>query len=260
MCRHAAYLGHPIPLKQFLLDPPHSLEVQAYAPRELQVARLNADGFGFAWYGTDRRPVTYVNAMPIWSDVNLEGLGRTLHSGLWLGSVRSASVGFPSGPVNTQPFRAGGYLYSHNGYLAEFNLHTRPHLARMLAPEITEGLCGNTDSEYIFALIRQLLLENPDLSMAAAIVEAFGLIAEWQDEHIALLNLIVVDGRRIYATRHAINSTCPTLYFTTDDESFPEGSQLVASERMTEASFWQAVPEHHLLILDPEKPPELLAL
>ena len=39
------------------------------------------------------------------------------------------------------------------------------------------------------------------------------------------------------------------LYYTTDDELFP-GGQLLASERFTDDSFWQPVPEHHILILD----------
>jgi glutamine amidotransferase len=72
--------------------------------------------------------------------------------------------------------------------------------------------------------------------------------------------VLISDGMRIYATRHAINHECPSLYYTTDDDSFPEDAQLVASERLTEGGLWQAVPEHHVLILDPQAPPELLAL
>ena len=39
MCRIAAYLGEPIALSHFLLDPPHSLEVQGWAPQELKYAK-----------------------------------------------------------------------------------------------------------------------------------------------------------------------------------------------------------------------------
>jgi glutamine amidotransferase len=59
--------------------------------------------------------------------------------------------------------------------------------------------------------------------------------------------------------RHALNHYCPSHYFTTDDELFP-GGQLIASERFTDDSFWQPVPEHRILILDADKPPELLEL
>lgn len=50
MCRLAAYLGPPITLARYLLDPPDNLVHQAWAPRELVYARLNADGFGFGWF------------------------------------------------------------------------------------------------------------------------------------------------------------------------------------------------------------------
>jgi glutamine amidotransferase len=69
----------------------------------------------------------------------------------------------------------------------------------------------------------------------------------------------VSDGERLYAVRHALDDEPPTLYYTADDEAFPN-AQLMASERLTESAFWQAVPEHHILILDPEEPPELLSL
>ncbi|WP_018953286.1 ergothioneine biosynthesis protein EgtC [Thioalkalivibrio sulfidiphilus] len=259
MCRHAAYLGAPIPLGQFLLAPAHSLEVQSWAPRELRYARLNADGFGFGWHGADGTARRYVNPMPIWSDVNLPALGDTLTSPVWLAAVRSATSGFASGPSNTQPFARDGLLFSHNGFLEDFVSRVRPDLQAWLTPDTEASIGGTTDSEYLFAVIRQLLAED-DLPVEAALGEAFNLVAEWLDEGVALLNVLVSDGERIYATRHAINHECPSLYYTTDDDSFPEGAQLVASERLTESDLWQAVPEHHVLILDPHAPPELLAL
>ncbi|MCW2891410.1 MAG: hypothetical protein JWO75_899, partial [Actinomycetia bacterium] len=33
MCRHLAYLGPPASLRSLLIDPPHSLYRQAWAPR-----------------------------------------------------------------------------------------------------------------------------------------------------------------------------------------------------------------------------------
>ncbi|HSP00636.1 MAG TPA: ergothioneine biosynthesis protein EgtC [Thioalkalivibrio sp.] len=260
MCRHAAYLGESIPLGQFLLTPPHSLQVQSWAPRELRYAKLNADGFGFGWHGPDGQARRYVNPMPIWSDVNLPTLGESLESPLWLAAVRSATSGFASGPANTPPFAWGELLFSHNGYLEDFVPRVRPRLQRWLDGETESGIDGSTDSEYLFAVVRQLLAEDDDLNIEAALGEAFNLVGEWLDDGIALLNVLISDGQRIYATRHAMNHDCPSLYYTTDDDSFPEGAQLVASERLTESGLWQAVPEHHVLILDPVAPPELLAL
>ena len=260
MCRHAAYLGPEIALSRLLLEPPHSLEVQSWAPRELRYARLNVDGFGFGWYGIDDRAVRYVNPMPIWSDVNLPTLAAQLHSDLWIAAVRSATPGLGSGPVNTQPFADGDYLFSHNGYLEDFIAEVRPQMLRWLSPTAEADIAGTTDSEYLFTMLRQLLDEDEDLSVEAALGEAFTLVGEWAGGQSALLNVLISDGERIYASRHAINHECPSLYYTTDDDGFPEGAQLVASEPLTESGLWRAVPEHHVLILDPEAPPELLAL
>ncbi len=260
MCRLAAYLGPEISLHAFLLEPPHSLYVQSWEPRELKYAKLNADGFGVGWYGPDDLPATYVNPMPIWSDVNLAPLAKSLNNDLWLASVRSATSGFASGAANTQPFSDGDFLFTHNGYLGGFDQGLRAEILRFLDNAIASQIRGNTDSEYIFALIRHYLNEDEELPLESAISEAFNNLSGWMEGKEALLNLLISDGERVYATRHAINHECPSLYYSTDDEAFPDGAQLIASEALNPDGFWQPVPEHHLLILDPEHPPELLAL
>jgi glutamine amidotransferase len=51
MCRHLAYVGPPTTLAALLLDPPHGLLHQSYAPVDMRCdARVNADGFGAGWY------------------------------------------------------------------------------------------------------------------------------------------------------------------------------------------------------------------
>jgi gamma-glutamyl hercynylcysteine S-oxide hydrolase len=94
MCRHVAYVGPELPLQDLLFLPPHSLARQASAPDELRYARLNADGFGFGWYGEDDSAVVYRRADPIWQDPNLADLARNLFADLWLAAVRSATPGF----------------------------------------------------------------------------------------------------------------------------------------------------------------------
>ncbi|HKK13524.1 MAG TPA: class II glutamine amidotransferase [Gammaproteobacteria bacterium] len=259
MCRLAAYLGPDISLQAFLTEPPHSLVEQAAAPRELRFARLNADGYGFGWFAPDGRPAVYTSPLPIWSDVNLPHLSRALSAPLWLAAVRSATPGNPVNHANTQPFWDDELIYLHNGYVEEFARELRPQVQEQLSPEVGAAVLGNTDSEYLFALMRQLLAEDADLSLEGALAELAGRIEEALGDGKALLNVVVSEGGRLYALRHAVNSECPSLYYTTDDEAFPS-AQLLASERLTEAGFWQPVPEHHILILDPEEPPELLAL
>jgi glutamine amidotransferase len=259
MCRIAAYLGEPIALEKFLIDPPHSLMVQSWAPKELLYARLNADGYGFAWYDAENRPAAYINPAPIWTDPNLPHLARTLVSDLWLASVRSATEGNPVNHANTQPFVDEEFLFDHNGFIDDFHIPVRPQLSAELDPVYLAEVRGNTDSEYLFAVLRQSLADDPEMPMETALGELAQRVEQWSRDQPSLLNIVVSDGERIYAMRHALNHACPSLYYTTDDEAFPN-AQLVASERLTESTFWQSVPEHQILILDPEEPPELLSL
>lgn len=258
MCRLAAYLGPEIPLQQFLQAPSHSLYRQSWEPQELKYARFNADGYGFGWYDPDGNPATYTSVQPIWSDHNLPHLARSLSRPLWVAEVRSATDGHPVHAWNTQPFHDTELLYLHNGFIRDFAA-VRHRMHRMLSAGIAADIHGNTDSEYLFACLRQLLADNPDISLPEALYGLFERLSDWIDSRPTLLNIVVAEGERIYATRHGFNHDSPSLYYTTDDELFP-GAQLVASERLTDNDFWQPVPDHHILILDPGNPPDLLAL
>jgi len=259
MCRIAAYLGPPIALNRFLIEPEHSLVHQSWAPEELRYARLNADGFGFAWIGTDDNPASYVNTLPIWSDLNLPQLARNLVSDLWIGSVRSATEGSEVSHANTQPFCDKELIFTHNGFIRGFQSTYRKQLTDQLQTGIIATIRGNTDSEYLFAVLRQILADDNDLSVEAALITLARKMDTAVDDSATLLNFIVSEGQRLYALRHAVNEPCPSLYYTTDNESFP-GGQIIASERLDQSEFWQPVPEHHLLIIDRDEPPELVAL
>jgi gamma-glutamyl hercynylcysteine S-oxide hydrolase len=260
MCRHVAYVGPELPLQDLLFLPPHSLARQASAPEELRYARLNADGFGFGWYGEDDSAVVYRRADPIWQDPNLADLARNLFADLWLAAVRSATPGFGGDVVNAQPFANGDLLYSHNGMIDGFRPEIRREIQNIIEPEVEAEILGTTDSEYLFALIRQYLLDDPDLSLEGALIEAFSVIESWLGSRRALLNVILTDGERLVASRHAINDTSPSLYYTSDDDSFPEGAVVIASEPLTERERWRSIPEGHILVVVPDEPPELLAL
>ncbi len=45
MCRLAAYLGQPLSLKGFLLEPEHSHYIQPWQPKEIMYAKLNVGDF-----------------------------------------------------------------------------------------------------------------------------------------------------------------------------------------------------------------------
>lgn len=258
MCRLSAYIGPDIALEQFLLRPSHNLIRQAQAPREMRYACFNADGYGFGWYDRKETPASYVNILPPWADVNLATLARCLHSRLWVAHVRSATLPYSSSYSNNQPFTDQQFLFLHNGFLEDFTTLRRT-IREFVQPEVEASIRGTADSEYVFALVRHLLVDDPELSIEEALLASVRLLSEWAGDSKALLNILLSDGVRLYATRYACNDPCPSLYYTLDDEAFPNG-QLLASEPLSDSEFWQPVPEQHLLILDPEAPPELIAV
>ena len=51
MCRHLAYVGPPTGLAPLVLDAPHGLLHQSYAPSDMRGGgTVNADWFGAGWY------------------------------------------------------------------------------------------------------------------------------------------------------------------------------------------------------------------
>jgi len=259
MCRHAAYLGPAISLQQFLVEPPHSLYQQSWNAQELKYARLNADGYGFGWFNEAGNPATYTSAMPIWSDHNLAPLAGSMKYPLWVGEIRSATIGNPVHAYNTQPFHDDHWLFVHNGYVRDFHEQVRPSITAQLSPSVAANICGNTDSEYLFALFRQILLDEKDIPVIDALRMLFSRVGQLAGDNESLLNLLLTDGKTVYASRHAINHESPSLYFTTTDPRFPQ-AQLVASEAFDPDADWQRVPEHHLLMLTSNSTPALLAL
>lgn len=238
MCRLAAYAGPTLILRKLLLAPPHSLYKQAYAPAEMASAVLNADGYGFGWYDTDSRPRVYTHTLPIWSDTNLDDLADSLTARLWLANVRSATPGQSVNLANTQPFRSRHLMYMHNGFLEGFNDGLRARFHQHLEPDLSASLQGTTDSEYLFALVRQHLRQTPDISRAlgAALDELQDLL----DGRQALLGIIMSDGASLYAIRHGIGCSAPSMYVS-DREPDYTGGWLIASERLSDPRHWQAL-------------------
>ena len=118
MCRHVAYLGPPVSLRSLLIDPPHSLYRQAWAPRRQRHGTVNADGFGIGWYaGSDPVPARYRRGVPIWGDPSLPDIARVTSSAAVLAAVRSATEGTAAGEQAAAPFAHGRWLFSHNGRL-----------------------------------------------------------------------------------------------------------------------------------------------
>ncbi|HEX9888931.1 MAG TPA: hypothetical protein VGA69_05605, partial [Nitriliruptorales bacterium] len=125
MCRLAAYVGPPAPLSTLLYDPPRSLQVLSYQPRELLYGSVNVDGTGIAWWDEiDQPPLRYVTASPPWSDPNLASLAPRLTGRVQLAAVRGATPDIPFGPANVAPFAHDGVAFVHNGWVGEFRRGT----------------------------------------------------------------------------------------------------------------------------------------
>lgn len=256
MCRIAAYLGPELDLATFLKAAPHSLYRQSWEPREMLTASVNADGWGVAWLPADGRPAAYRNSLPVWSDVNVDALGRSLLSRAWVGNVRSATQGLATHDVNTQPYIDERLIFVHNGFITDFAHSFRRQLRAELDPAVEAGIVGNTDSEYLFALIRQQRAEP---------VEALHRVLAWLRERLAeagvtaLLNLIVTDGEHVAASRAAVGMDCPSLYWHPGHARYA-GGELVASEPFDDDPDWQAVPPQHLIHLIPGTRPAPIPL
>ena len=233
MCRHLAYLGEAATLRSVLMDPPHSLQVQAWAPRRQRHGTLNADGFGVGWYADgDPVPARYRRARPIWSDPSFADLARVTRSRAVLAAVRSATPGTEAGEAAAAPYAAGRWLFSHNGALSGW-----PESAARLAAGRPAGdllaLEARCDSALIWAVVLRRLRAGRGLAAALA-----GTVRELADCQLSgRFNFLLTDGETIAAT-----AAGDTLCYRASP-----GSVLVASEPGDDEPGWVDVPDQSVV-------------
>ena len=196
MCRHLAYLGPPVTLRSVLIDPPHGLYTQAWAPRQQRYGTVNADGFGVGWYAPgDPDPARYRRSVPIWGDESLADIARVTTTSALLAAVRSATAGTDLSAASVAPFASGPWLFSHNGVL-----HGWPRsaggLAATLSADSLLGLEARVDSALLWALVRHRLElgAGPAQALADTVsaARAAGLAGRF--------NFLLTDGQVIAAT------------------------------------------------------------
>lgn len=251
MCRLAAYSGPELLLEKLFHENPHSLYTQSWASEEMKETSLNADGFGFGWHLDSGEAMNFTSTLPIWADTNLAHLSRSMSSELWLAYVRSATPGQSVNQANTQPFISENLLFLHNGRVENFNQGPRQAMHDFLHADIACQIEGNSDSEYFFALLKQLLAQHNDIEKALG--EVCHSLVSLLGNEAALVNMIVSDGDSIYACRHGLNGGhCPSLYISEGHAHFPD-AVVLASERFSENDAWQEVAEHSLLCIDSDQ-------
>jgi dimethylhistidine N-methyltransferase/ergothioneine biosynthesis protein EgtC len=255
MCRHLAYLGDPVTIKSILLDPPHNLVEQAWAPREQRSGTMNVDGFGVGWYADDDpEPARYRRSGPIWADESLPDLARVIKTKAVLCAVRSASLGTGSDASASAPYGEGKWLFSLNGKLfgwsdavaRAYSGRPRPdvgaspdataavlRLAQSLPAADLLGLAAHCDTALIWALVRRRLRagEQPATALAGTIAEIESAGGSGR------LNLLLTDGEVIAAT-----AAGDSLYYQQRG-----GGVIVASEPSDDETDWQEVPQRSVL-------------
>jgi gamma-glutamyl hercynylcysteine S-oxide hydrolase len=244
MCRHVAYLGSSAALRSLLIDPPHSLYRQAWAPRLQRHGTVNADGFGVGWYADgDPVPARYRRGGPIWGDPSLADIARVTRSGAVLAAVRSATEGTATGEQAAAPFGAGPWLFSHNGRLDGW-----PEAALRLAGDAggpgapgayssgmraLASLEAMVDSAFLWALVLQRLRAGGTLG--AALDQTTGTVAAAGGT--GRFNFLLTDGKSVAAT-----ACGDTLWYRQAG-----GAVTVASEPDDDDPAWTEVPDRHLL-------------
>jgi gamma-glutamyl hercynylcysteine S-oxide hydrolase len=214
MCRHLGWLGRETSVSSLVLDPPHGLRVQSYAPRRQKHGLLNADGWGVGFFdGTT--PRRWRSAAPLWGDVSFASVAPALRSHCVVAAVRSATVGMPIDASATAPFSDGQWLLSHNGVVDRDVLP---------ASSAAESVC---DSALLAALIFDRGLD--------ALGETIAKVGS--DDPNARLNIVAANGSRLLATTWG-----DTLSILRRDDGV-----VLASEPYDDQPGWEDVPDRHLV-------------
>lgn len=214
MCRHLGWLGTDIAVSSLILDPPHGLRVQSYAPRRQKQGLLNADGWGVGFFDgvTPRR---WRSPAPLWADMSFDSVAPALHSHCMVAAVRSATVGMPIQASATAPFTDGQWLLSHNGVV---------DFSALPATRSAEPVC---DSVVLAALIFE---RGPDALGDTIVQVAAG-------DPNARLNILAANGSRLLATVWG-----DTLSVLRRDDGV-----VLASEPYDDDSDWEDVPDRSLV-------------
>jgi len=237
MCRHLGYLGEPVRLAELVLDPPHSLLVQSYAPKDMRGGgKVNVDGFGAGWYDTGSAQARrYRRAVPIWQDGAFAEQARTTTATGVLAAVRNATAGMPIADAACAPFTDGHWLFSLNGYVAGW-----PDTVAGLAADVPLrdllGMQVITDAALLWVLLRQRLAAGGD---PAAVLG--GLVTEvLAAAPGSRLTTLLTDGQRLCATT-VTHALCAR---------HSADAVLLASEPFDDDPGWRPIPDGQLVVAD----------
>lgn len=254
MSRLLGYMGPPILLSSAIIEHPHSLIEQSYAPREMVTGTINADGFGCGWYTEEGEfPGTYHRSTPIWSDPDLPRFGRVVRSGCIFAAVRNATPGFAVDLQNVPPFVHQNFLFMHNGAVEGFSRRFRRSLLEHIPEEIQATTLGSADSEVLFALALTHLLKSglrPGLGvehLRAALDYTLRTVIELahKEKARASINMGLTDGHSMAFIRLARGIEANTLYVRKKGKAV-----WVASEPLDTSESWNKVSKDNWVMVD----------
>jgi gamma-glutamyl hercynylcysteine S-oxide hydrolase len=243
VCRHLAYVGPPVTLGALLLDPPHGLLHQSYAPADMRGGgTVNADGFGASWYPSQStQPARYRSDRPLWSDTGFAALAAVTSGTAVLAAVRSATVGMPVTTAAAAPFAEGPWSFSHNGVVRGWP-ESVTGLAAALPVSDLLTLDAPTDAALLWALVRHRLRGGDD--PADALAETVLTVEATAPG--SRLNLLLTDGTAVWATTwtHALSVRAgPGAVTVASEPTDPEPTD--------PGPGWTAVPDRHLVVAAP---------
>jgi gamma-glutamyl hercynylcysteine S-oxide hydrolase len=214
MCRHLGWLGREVTLSSLVLDPPHSLRVQSYAPRRQKHGLMNADGWGVGFFDGEV-PRRWRSPAPLWGDVSLDSVAPALRSHCVVAAVRSATVGMPIEASATAPFTDGRWLLSHNGVVDRAVLPPSSSAESVCDSAILAATVFARGLDVLGDIIAEIGAADPD----------------------ARLNVLATNGSRLLATVWG-----DTLSILRRDDGV-----VLASEPYDDDYDWEDVPDRHLV-------------
>jgi predicted glutamine amidotransferase len=255
MCRWLAYSGSPVSIEDLLYRPEHSLIDQSLHSK-LGAETTNGDGFGVGWYGAGDGPGVYRSIEPAWNDRNLRNLAAHILSPLVFAHIRAA-IGSAVQETNCHPFRYGGWLFMHNGFIGDFHKVKRD-LVLAVDQSLFASMEGSADTEVFFYLALTFGLEDdPPAAVAAAVglIEEVG--AKHGVEHPIQMTVATTNGESIWAFRYSSERNSRSLFYSTDVPTLRElhpdvpilatvsdESRLIVSEPLRDLpGAWNEVPE-----------------
>lgn len=255
MCRFIAYFGkNEILLDDLIGKPDNSLVRQSLSAR-VGVHRVNADGFGIAWYDLklDNEPGIFKSTQPAWNDYNLISICKKVKSSCFLAHVRASTVGDVA-KNNSHPFSYGEYSLVHNGTIEKFN-HIKRALLNKIEDEYLFKIRGNTDSEHLFYLIMHFLNKH-NHDMILAVKNAIAWIVRHQAKldgsAFSSINIAFTNGRELIGTRFITEGHPPlSLNYTFKSKNAKVESFTLSSEPLSSTTEqWHTVPKNHYIYLN----------